>query len=161
MKSPDWPKVLKSGASSVKVYRGAHPKTVSGYVYTVAFVDLTGKRVLRQRATIEAAMEEASTTVQRLAEGRPEAAALTRSDRDELVALRRLAFPTPPVLALQEWARARDLTAGKVLASAEAWAAAHAAGKPTGETEVGKIVDDFIQAKESAGNRVNGPTGPN
>lgn len=135
----------------VRVYRSTHPNTKSGFIHAVIHKNIEGKRVIRQFAGEQDAMDEAEICATRLSEGRTETAGLTRSDRDELETLRKLAYPTPAVLALQEWARANELSEGKVLAAVEAWARSHAAGKAHGEVGLAACVEAFIKSKTAAG----------
>lgn len=94
-------------------------------------------------------MEEARLKAAQLAEGRVEAADLTRSDRDELLAARELCEGLPLVAALQEWKRARDLTGGSIIAVAEAWASR--VTETFEEISIQQAVAGFIAAKERTG----------
>ncbi|MFY9925071.1 MAG: hypothetical protein WAK51_11375, partial [Opitutaceae bacterium] len=58
------------------------------------------------------ALEEGRTKAAQLAAGRIEASEMSSSDRDELMAARKITKTkeTPLLSALQEWARAHELT---------------------------------------------------
>lgn len=148
MSKTEWPRIIKSGSAVVKVYRGKHSKTRSGFIYTLAYVDLDKVRRTPQFADPDEALKEAAAKAKAIASGRPEMADFSRSDRDELVALRKLAGAVKPVIALQEWARARELAGEFVVEAAKEWALRHRARKKS--QPVGRLVDEFIAAKEAA-----------
>lgn len=132
------------------MYRAASDRTTSGYLYSIAYTGLDGRRKVVQRANEADALTEATTAAERLSKGRIEAAELTKSDWDELATVRRLASPTPAVHAMQQWHRAQELTDGHVIEAAEAWARLKAAGT-TGDRRLSSVVGDFIRAKDKAG----------
>ena len=148
MKPISWPRTVKSGPVSIKVYRTKHSKTRGGFVYTVAWRDTEGKRHLPQFTDPDEALAEAKDKADFIAGGRPEMAAFSRSDRDELFALRKIAGKIKPLIALQEWARAREIAGTHIVEAAEQWARAHALGKVS--CTVDTLVDDFIAAKAAA-----------
>jgi integrase len=75
-----------------------------------------------------------------------------RADRDELVAARKLASGVPLVAAMEEWALARQMTTGHVLAAAKMWATK--LGKVEKRLTVTEVVTQFIKAKKAAGKQV-------
>src|SRR5215216_7891517 len=143
-----FPRSIKIGSVVVKVYRLRHPTTANGWVYSVAWGTVTGRK-MKQFADEAAAMEEARLKAAQLASGRIEAADLTRGDRDELYAAREICGTTPIIVALKEWARARDLTSSQVVAAAEAWSARQGTAIQT--MLVKDAVTAFLSAKEKAG----------
>ena len=109
-----------------------------------------GGQPKRQQLADEAqAIQEARLKADQLAAGRVEGASMTRGDRDELQAIRKLCGDTPPLTALDEWRKIRDLTQGNPLAAAEAWAARNSSAYE--RISVAGAVKDFLKAKERAG----------
>ncbi|MBC7367320.1 MAG: hypothetical protein H7343_11015 [Undibacterium sp.] len=98
------------------------------------------------------AMTEARTKAAQLRAGRLEGAAMTSADREELQAARKLTDGFPVLAALDEWAKARKLTAGKVIAAAESWAAKN--GKVEVRVKVETVVKEFLKLKTAAGKNV-------
>ena len=146
-----WPKTITAGHASVKLYRNAHPRTASGWIFVLAWNTPTGRH--REKFADEgAAMNEARTKAAQLNAGRVEGANMSTGDRDELQAARRLASGTPLLSALEEWAKARQLTTGNVLAAAKAWAARN--GKVEKRVKVADVVKQFLKAKTAAGKNV-------
>jgi hypothetical protein len=143
-----WPQKITVGNVTVKVYRVAHPRARDGFEYVVAWRGENG-RTRKTFATPDVALQEAGLTAEKLNAGHVEAAGMSRGDRDELVAARRIAGATPVLAALEEWAKARELCGGPILAAAEAWAARNATS--FAPLKLRDAVDRFIDAKEKAG----------
>src|SRR5450432_422778 len=118
----DFPKAVKSGSITVKVYRIKHASTASGWVYGVAWNAGEGRKMV-QFADEPSAMEEARLKAAQLSAGRIEAVDMTRAERDLLQAAKKIAGDFPLLAALEEWRKVRDLTQGHLLIAAEAWAA--------------------------------------
>lgn len=149
MRTPkSYPKTIKVGSVVVKVYRLRHATTADGWVYSVAWGTVEGRK-MKQFADEATAMEEARLKATQLASGRIEASDVSRSDRDELHAARKICGATPIIVALREWSRARDLTASNVVAAAEAWSARQGTAIQT--VLVKEAVNAFMNAKEKAG----------
>jgi hypothetical protein len=91
------------------------------------------------------AENEARLQASKLAKGHVEASELTASDRDELIAIRRLCNGTPALAAIQEWVKAREISGGHIIPAAEAWAARNS-NKFT-RIIAAKCIDMFIKAK--------------
>ncbi len=132
----------------MKIYRVKHKTMADGCAYVVAWVS-GGRRRLQQFADESTAMEEARLKAAQLAEGRVEAADLTRGDREELQAARQLCADVPVLSALEEWRKARDLTQGHLIAAAEAWASRNTTKFK--RIKVADAIDAFIVSKEKAG----------
>jgi integrase len=94
-------------------------------------------------------MEEGRIKVAQLAAGRIEAADMSRSDRDDLIAARELCGSVPLLSALEEWKKARGLAEGNLIAAAEAWASRN--GTSYEDVSIELAVDQFISAKSRAG----------
>lgn len=118
-------------------------------VYTAAWT-VGGVRRTKQYPTFSAAYAEASLRADQLAAGKIEAAAsVTIEDANTLAAAGKILGVVPLLAALNEWARARRLTGGQLIAAAEAWKKRHAPSfKPI---ELGKAIDSFIAAKDRSG----------
>jgi hypothetical protein len=147
-KKPDYPKIIKSGSVSVRVYRVKHKTTSDGWAYTLAWT-AGGRRRLQQFASEADATEEGRVKVAQLAGGRVEGADMTRSDRDDLQAARDICGPVPFLAALEEWRRARELTQGQLIPASESWAARNVS--KFSRIKVDAAIDAFIAAKERAG----------
>ena len=148
MRTKEFPKTIKSGSVSVKVYRVKHRTMASGFAYVLAWAANDGPK--RQQFANEAdAIAEARIKAEQLAGGRIAAAALTSDDRDAFQAARSLAGDVPLLAALQEWKTARELTDGNLLAAAEAWSSRNS--NRFAPIAVEKAIDAFIKAKERAG----------
>ncbi len=127
-KKPSYPKTIKVGSAVVKIYRVQHENAASGYLHTIVWTDGTGRKT-QQFADPAKAEAEARIKASKLAHGDTEGAGMTKTDRDELVALRALARGGVPLLtAMQEWSKAWELGdqylpgASRAVASAR-WAA--------------------------------------
>lgn len=147
--SSGYPRLVKAGNVVVKIYRLPHRNTKGGWLYQVTYRDVAGKRHTPQFADPVAAETEARLKAAQLAEGKVEAADMGRADRDELLALRRICGDVPPLSAVQEWAKAREMTDGHLLAAAKAWAAGNE--KKFNPALASECVDLFIKATEEAG----------
>jgi integrase len=141
-------KTINAGSVSVPVYKLKHRHAAGGFVYAVAW-HVGGQRRMKQSTSLPAALAQAKLVADQLAAGRMEAASLTRDDFNTLVEIRRLSGDMPPVSAMQEWRRARDLVGVDVLPACERWAQRHGVALP-GKT-VAEAVDDFIAAKRRQG----------
>ncbi len=120
-----YPRSIVVGSATVKLYRVNHAHSASGYLYTVVWYE-ANKRKYRQFADEAEGEKEARLIGSKVAGGHVEAAGLTSKDRDELLALRALARGGVPVMtAMAEWAKAWELTGGRVLDACSAFAAAN------------------------------------
>lgn len=148
---PEWPKTIKVGHASVKVYRNAHHGTASKTIYVMAWNTPTGRK--REKFALESkALAEARTKASQLSAGRVEGASMTTGDRDELAAARQITSGVPLLAALEEWAKGRALTGGNILAACEGWAARN--GRSHTRVKVAVAVREYLKAKTSAGKKV-------
>ncbi len=74
---------------------------------------------------------------------------MTTGDRDELYAARAITGKIPLIAALNEWAKARDITEGHLLPAAEAWAARNVQRHE--RITVAELAKQFLAAKARAG----------
>lgn len=146
--SGGYPKVVKNGSVTVRVYRLSHSTTASGYVYAVSWISQNGRK-LAQFAHEEAALAEARLKATQLAAGRVEGAEMSRGDRDELQAARSLAGTTPILAALEEWKRAREIAGENLITAAKAWASR--GGDTFEKIDVKTAAERFVAAKSAAG----------
>jgi integrase len=151
-RAPSFPVVVRSGSVAVKIYRILRPAErtrAERIFYTLAWHDAGRTRRTQQFATLEAARAEAGLKVEALAAGRSEAAVSMSMDDVALVSeLRRIAGKTPPLAAMEEWARAKALCGEHLLTAAKAWSEAHRATK---SASVAEAVEAFLTAKRRAG----------
>ncbi len=146
-----WPKIITAGSSHVIIYEVKHPTNKSGKAYVLAWRDNKRRRT-QKFAHAAAAITEGRIKASQLGSGRIEGAEMTRGDRDELQAARRLAHGMPLLAALEEWAKARQLTTGNVIPACEAWAAR--TGTAHKQVTVKDAVKAFLKAKTAAGKNV-------
>jgi len=145
---------IRVGNASVSVYRVKHVRMPSGFQFVVAWNSPAG----RQRRTFNdeaRAIVEARATAQQLNSGHVDAAQMTNADRDELIAARQIASTAgnvPLLSAMQEWARARELARGNLLAAVEFWAERNNA--KTQSFTVSEAVDRYLRARAADGVRV-------
>jgi len=148
MGNDKWPRKIISGSITVKVYRVKHATAASGFAYVVAHSGPLGRK-LDKFADPAEALVEARLKADQLSAGRVEGGSMTRGDRDELQAIRKICGDTPPLTALGEWRKVRDLTQGNPLAAAQAWAARNSSAYE--RIAVADAVKDFLAAKEKSG----------
>lgn len=146
-----WPRVITNGNARVKIYRNAEPTNASGVAYILAWTGANG-RTRKKFAHESDAMAEARIKCSQINTGRIEGADMTRGDRDELQAARALTQGMPLLAALEEWAKARQLTTGNVIAACEAWASR--TGTAHKRVTVATAVKEFLKAKTAAGKNV-------
>ena len=150
-KSKAWPKTITAGHARVKIYRNAHPGTLSGWIYVLAWNTPRGRQ--REKFADESeVLAEARTKAAQLSAGRVEGANMSTGDRDELAAARKVVNGTPLLVALEEWSKANQLTTGNVVAAAKAWAARN--GKVEKRVLVSDVVKEFLKVKTAAGKNV-------
>jgi hypothetical protein len=146
MKTPRFPVSIRRGSVLTRIYR--LKRSDGREVFTAAW-HVGGDRHTRQFADYSTAYAEATLKAEQLAAGKVNAAAtVTGEDGAALVEARRLCGKMPILAALKEWVTARDLTAGQVIAAAEAWKARSSAR--FARIKVADAVDAFIKAKEKA-----------
>lgn len=151
-RAPSFPIIVRSGSVAVRVYRITRPAErtrAERTFYTVAWHDAGRTRRTQQFADLEAAKAEARLKAEALAAGRSEAAVSLSMDDVALISeLRRIAGKTPPLAAMEEWAKAKTLCGDHLLTAAKAWAEAHRATK---SASVAEAVEAFLTAKRRAG----------
>lgn len=141
-----WPRTVKCGHAHVKVYRNEQRP---GYRVYILSWNSGGLRHRQKFATQEAALAEARIKAEQLSAGKVEAAGMRSSDREELLEARRMAAGVPLLAALAEWAKARELTGGDLLAAAEAWRSRNGTGVE--RIKVAAVVKRFLAAKKASG----------
>lgn len=150
MRSPTWPREIKSGAITVKIYRLKHKETASGFIYHVTYPQPGSKPYAKQFANPDRAIEHAEEQVDALAAGRIEIAGASRDDLAELSLLKALAGEVPVLSAMREWRAARDLVGGAMMQACEEWSKKHATSSFL-RGKIEQVIDDFIAAKNAAG----------
>lgn len=151
-KAPVFPLTVQNGSITVRIYKHDRPgerDRAPRRFFTVAWT-VGGKRCLRQFARLEDAKAEANLKVEALAAGRSDAAvSMAIEDVSTLSEIRRLCGNTPPLAAIEEWSRAREIAGGNLIAAAHLWKSKNA---PSIEAvTVADAVSRFIAAKDSAG----------
>ena len=146
-----FPIVIRSGSVAVRIYRQVRPAErgrEAREFYSVSW-HVGGVRRLKQFSDLEAARAEAKLKAEALSAGRSEAAVgLSMDDVGLMSEMRRVAGKTPPLAALEEWARAKALCGENLLVAAQAWADGK---KATKAVTVGEAVEAFLTAKRRAG----------
>lgn len=146
VKTDRFPVSIKRGSVSVKIYR--LDRGDGRTLFTLSW-HAGGRRFTKQFSAFEDAHSEGTLKCEQLAAGRIDGAAMDRTDRDELSAAREIVGSGELLSALREWARARDLTDGHVIAAAEAWKARNVAR--FARRKVSDVVTEFCKAKTKAG----------
>ncbi|WP_157772462.1 hypothetical protein [Lacunisphaera limnophila] len=144
----EYPRTIIVGSAIVKIYRVKHRRGHDGYLYTVAYKTPSGDRKTPQFADPAEAEKEARLRASQIAKGHAESVEMTKSDREEWLAIKRTAGDTPPLAAIREWAKARELCGDQLLAAAKAW---HGVGGSFTPILAEKAVDEFIAAVEATG----------
>lgn len=139
-----YPREISNGNSTVKIYRVAHSRTASGFLYRLTWYDGPVRRE-KNFADEDSAVTEARVKVGQLAKGLVGGAQMSQEDRATLQAARDIAGKVPLVAALQEWAKVREITQGQAIAAAEAWALRNVAQHE--RLTVSEVVDLFLAAK--------------
>jgi integrase len=147
-KGREWPRRITVGSVTTTVYRVKHPTNSSGITYVVAHSTPEGRKT-QKFADMNAAIEEARVIANRLAAGRIEGSELSRGEREEYVAARRIAGDHPLLSAIKEWAKARELCGADLLAAAQAWKDAH--GKGRKDIAISALVEAFLKDRERSG----------
>jgi len=146
---------IRAGNASVSVYRVKHVRMPSGFQFVVAWNSPSG----RQRRTFNdegRAIADARATAQQLNSGHVDAAQMTSAERDEWLAAREIATVAgnlPLLSAMQEWARARELARGNLLAAVEFWAERN--NSKTRSITVSEAIDRYLRARRADGVRVD------
>jgi hypothetical protein len=148
-KKSSWPRVVTAGSATVKVYEVAHPTNRTGKAYVAAWHTPTGRKTAKF-ASSDAALEEARLQAARLAAGKVAAAEMTGSEREELLAARKLAGDVPVLSALREWLDARSVVGGQIMAAARFYAD-HTKGAEQKTILVKDAVAAFLRAKIQEG----------
>lgn len=144
-----WPVKIRSGSAEVRVYRIRWKDSPTGWIYSVAWYEGTGRRRQRQFHRESKALAEARLKVDLLAAGENEAGSLTRSDVRELQAARDIAGDTGLLPALREWEHGRELCGGSIIQACQSWAEKL---RPTfTPITVQKAVIHFLEMKEQVG----------
>ena len=141
-------KIIRSGSVSVPIYKVHHKHAAGGFAFTVAW-HVGGQRRWKQFTDPAAAETEARLVAAQLAAGRIDATSLTADDANTLTEMRQFANGMPPVAAMQEWRKARDLIGTDLLRACEYWAQRHGKALP-GKT-VAEAVAEFIAFKRRQG----------
>jgi len=151
-KAPTFPMTIRQGSVTVRIYRVKRPaerNRAARRFFTLAW-SVGGLSKTKQFADLEAAKAEAKKKVDALAAGRSVAAVdMAMEDVSTLSEIRRICGKTPPLSAVEEWARAREIAGGNLIAAANLWKTKNA---PNVETvTVADAVARFIASKDSAG----------
>lgn len=151
-KRTDWPRRVRCGSTTVKVYQVRHR---TGFLYTLAWYD-GPKRRLQQFASPDQAITEARKKVHDLNEGRREMARVSQSDA-ELLAWAKLTLQPLGISlnqALSDYLDCREKLAGAPLTKAVDWYAQHHPQQDRNQT-VPEVIEEllFSKAKDGASKR--------
>ena len=144
-----WPHSVKSGGVTVKIYRNRHPSYKGEWVYIVSHYGLSGKRQREKFSTQAEALAEARRKAEQVSNGHPEVAGMKNSDLQELLTARGIAGHGNLIPALQEWAKARELTDGNIIPAAESWARRNIADHE--RQKMGDVLTEFLAEKRTLG----------
>jgi len=150
-----FPLDIRSGSASVRIYRIAHKRTASGWIYSAAWYAAGGHRRQRQFTQLDKAKDFARLKAEQLASGDLEAASISGSELKQFQAAAALAHPVTVLSAIEEWKRAREICGGALVQAAQLWA--QKASPTFKEVTVASAVKLFIAWKRRGGVEV-GPT---
>jgi integrase len=139
-----YPKKVRAGAITVRIYRTRSKRAASGFIYQVAWHDGT-RRKLRQFTDSKDAATEAEILAADLNAGR-QPGGLNRDDIDTLTTCRKLAGDISPVAALEQWRAAMDICKGNLIEAADLWRKAN-----SGTSERLTLADAISRFKASQG----------
>jgi integrase len=146
-----WPRVVKNGFVSVRVYRVKSNTNASGFAYTLSFTE-GGKRRLQKFADPDKAIAEAKHRAELLASGMRYGATMSVDDAEILKTAKEICGSIPVTVALREWKAARDYCGDSMVAVCEASAAQK---KELSESvKVSVAIERFKAQKEAAGRKV-------
>lgn len=148
MSAGKWPRNIKVGNVTVRVYRVKHKTSANGWTYVLAYHE-GGLRKRQKFAAAQDALDEGRLKCELLNAGRVASAGMTQHDRDELQAARSLTGEIPVIAALTEWKRIREITHGEGIQAAEAWAARQGTSYKT--DKISTIIDLFLKSKKAGG----------
>jgi integrase len=141
-----FPHPVVVGNATVKIYRVEHAK--SGTFYTMAWHE--GKsRPTRQFKDIKEALKESRLKAAQLNAGDIEAAKMSKEDRDELLAARRIVGDTPLLEFVKEAKKAADMCGDQLLIAAKSFASSNALSFMPLATSV--AVETFLAEIRGAG----------
>ena len=144
----EYPLKVKAGNVVITIYEISARTNKNGKAYRLVWSTPFGTKNTT-RADPAEALEEARIKAAQLAAGRIEGAEMTRTDRDELAAARRMTLGKPLLSVLEEWKNAHELTGGLLMEAARIWAQKH--GGAIKRVLAPKCVDEFIDAKNKDG----------
>jgi len=147
---PQWPRVVAVGNSRVRVYQTAHPRAKGGFVYVIAWSTPEGRK--RKGFTSEGrALAEARVIAEQLNSGFVQSTSMSAAEREEWVVARSIAGEKglPLVSAMREWQSAFELTEGRLLDAARAWAAKVPRGHR--QVSVQEAIDLYLKAQRAKG----------
>ena len=144
----EWPRKIVSGSVTIPVYKVKHPTNRSGLAYVVVHSSPSGRKT-QKFADLDEAIQEARVIAARLSAGRVEGSELSRGEREEYVAAKRLVGSHPLLSALQEWAKAKELCGSDFLVAAQAWKDAN--GNARKQITIAELVKAFLRDKERSG----------
>jgi integrase len=151
----NYPLPVRVGNVTVKIYRSAHSRARTGWVYSIATRADDGSRKLIQLSDEGAAYEKAVEIATALNAGEGDSASLSKSDLRELRAARQICNGYPLLSALQEWARIHALAGPHGVAAAELWASEHgksaSASASASKVKIKDAVPAFIADKDADG----------
>lgn len=145
-----WPREIRAGSASTKIFRIKHHGTKSGFAFVVAWY-ANGQRKRQKFANQSDALHEARLRAEQINSGQIEAAGFSKQDRDELLAARNISGNVPLLAALKEWRRAHSLTSGNIIPACEAWASRNSTAHD--RRNVSDVVKLYLAAKSKAGIR--------
>jgi len=143
--SRKYPYLIKEGSVVVRIYRSKHNSTKSGFIYTLSYRDHLNKRQTPQFACEVEAEKEGRRIALSLASGKISSAEFSASERDELLAAKKMCGEQPLLACIEEYLKAKAIAGSNLFHAAKHWADSN--NKNFKAKLVSEIVDEYLAAK--------------
>ena len=143
--SRKYPYLLKEGSVVVRIYQSKHNSTKSGFIYTLSYRDHLNKRQTPQFASVVEAEKEGRRIALALAAGEIASAAFSASERDELLAAKKMCGEQPLLACIEEYLKAKAIAGSNLFHAAKHWSDSN--NKNFKAKLVSEIVDEYLAAK--------------
>ena len=147
--SRKYPYLVKEGSVVARIYRSKHNSTKSGFIYTLAYRDHLNERQTPQFACEVEAEKEGRRIASALAAGKIESAAFSASEREELLAAKKMCADQPLLSCIEEYLKAKSIAGSNLLVAAKHWSDSN--NRTFKPKLVSEIVDEYLAAKLKLG----------
>ena len=147
--SRKYPYLIKEGSVVVRIYRSKHNSTKSGFIYTLSYRDHLNKRQTPQFACEVEAEKEGRRIGLALAAGKISSAEFSASERDELLAAKKMCGDQPLLACIEEYLKAKSIAGSNLFHAAKHWSDSN--NKNFKPKLVSEIVDEYLADKLSKG----------